>query len=139
MTVAPAYQKSTEVTGNESWRGTYSFGAADLFKFIGGGSELKDSSNNRTFRYNDGKGNATTAGDVNTYVLSFDDVAKPSFDSSISIEGTLIISITSQENSTSSNSYRQKWSSDMRREELNYVPIVFLIVMAQINMHLLIK
>ena len=122
VTVAPAYQKSTEVTGNESWRGTYSFGAADLFKFIGGGSELKDSSNNRTFRYNDGKGNATTAGDVNTYVLSFDDVAKPSFDSSISIEGTLIISITSQENSTSSNSYRQKWSSDMRREELNYVP-----------------
>jgi hypothetical protein len=54
----------------KSWRGTYSFSAADLFKFIGGGNELKDSSNNRTFRYNDGEGNATTAGDVNTYVLS---------------------------------------------------------------------
>ena len=104
------------------WRGVYSFTTAELFRFIRSGSVLKNSSDDRTFRYNDGNGRATLAGEINTYTLNFDDENKPSFNSEASIEDSLIVGFVNQNISIDPDQYRQKWTSEMRQQELDFVP-----------------
>tara|TARA_B100000287_G_scaffold195507_1_gene184642 strand:- start:2766 stop:11819 length:9054 start_codon:yes stop_codon:yes gene_type:complete len=74
----------------ERWVGTVTLTGQEANYVLNTNNLIKDSSDNRTIRNNDGEGNTD-----GTYEVVFNDKMKPSYDSTINVESTLIMGLLS--------------------------------------------
>ena len=126
LSVLPAYERIS-VAGNQGWRGEVVLSGSTLSQAISTGSLIKNSSSDKTILYNDSKGRTSEILDgqpiATSYIQTFDDINKDSFDSRINIEGTLIVGLVSHNGADVIDSdtgdfdgiYRTKWHGELVR------------------------
>lgn len=124
FSVLPVYKRNS-VAGDQGWRGEVVLSGSTLAQATSVGSLIKNSSNNKTILHNDGKGyNSVWSHDLdksvpNSYIQTFDDINKDSFDSRINVEGTLIVGLVSHNGTDNSDTgdfdgvYRTKWDDTL--------------------------